>query len=578
MFVVNYYGFKRMIEDKVLISTSAFHQQKNYQGITTELSSLIPIYMRILTNDLYYLEKITINTKSNIYSKEYFSTKINRFFHVEIKNIAFRELTDETIYISTKITISYKLVVISLLIALTVALMFVIFDSFFTNLKNEARYLVARQVAHDIRSPLASLDMVISTTKDIPQDQKRIIGHALRRIHDIANNLLETSRAKGNHSPQKVSLLVPIIDSILSEKRTELRKHINLSLDFNMNTDNFGLFTKADSSELKRVISNLINNSVEALPQAKGKITISASKVEQNAIIKVIDNGTGIPADVLNKLFKENISYNKMNGNGIGLQSAKETIETFGGTINIESILEKGTTVTITLPLAPTPPWFQSELQIPNNANITIIDDDRTIHSLWSNRIGSDVQINHLTHFEGTMPESDIYLVDYEFQNQDYNGLDKIIELNLKNAILVTSHYDESSIQEKAVLHSIKIIPKDILHLIPIVFNSSKNYDLVLLDDDELIRLSWETKAKLENKKILVVASFKELETKLSNIQSLTKFYIDSELGNGPKGEEIAKNLYDLGYKELYLCTGHSPAQFKNIYWIKGIQGKHFPS
>ena len=105
-----------------------------------------------------------------------------------------------------------------------------------------------------------------------------------------------------------------------------------------------------------------------------------------------------------------------------------------------------------------------------------------------------------------------------------------------------------------------------------------KKYDLVLLDDTPMVTDGWEVAAMGADKDILVFNTVEALEDALAAIDPATPIYIDSELGNGIKGEEYAESLFKRGFKELYLATGHEPEHFGALPWIKGIVGKEFPS
>jgi signal transduction histidine kinase len=105
----------------------------------------------------------------------------------------------------------------------------------------------------------------------------------------------------------------------------------------------------ADFSMLKRVLINLIQNAVQAMPNG-GALTIQANCQGNQACVNVQDTGEGIPEEVKNKLFTP-LFTTKSKGQGFGLAVVKRLVEAQGGKISFESENGKGTTFTIQLPL-----------------------------------------------------------------------------------------------------------------------------------------------------------------------------------------------------------------------------------
>ncbi|MDG4476628.1 ATP-binding protein [Thiovibrio frasassiensis] len=102
---------------------------------------------------------------------------------------------------------------------------------------------------------------------------------------------------------------------------------------------------------LCRVLSNLVVNAAQA-SEAGGCITLALSRQDDEAVVKVIDQGQGIPEELREEIFQPHFTT-KANGNGIGLISCKQIIEeTHGGSLRFESIPGQGTTFTIRLPFS----------------------------------------------------------------------------------------------------------------------------------------------------------------------------------------------------------------------------------
>jgi signal transduction histidine kinase len=105
---------------------------------------------------------------------------------------------------------------------------------------------------------------------------------------------------------------------------------------------------EADSYYLNRILYNLVNNSVQAMPQG-GKLTIEAYKEAQDTLLNVKDTGVGIAKDIQEKMFTLMFTT-KAKGQGFGLPVVKRMAESLGGKVTFTSEEGKGTTFTVRLP------------------------------------------------------------------------------------------------------------------------------------------------------------------------------------------------------------------------------------
>jgi two-component system sensor histidine kinase AtoS len=104
-----------------------------------------------------------------------------------------------------------------------------------------------------------------------------------------------------------------------------------------------------DPGVLKRIISNLVSNAVQAMPKG-GKLTVHAYREAKSTVITVMDTGVGIPEEVKPKLFSP-LFTTKSKGQGFGLAVVKRMTEALGGTVTFESEVGKGTKFILRLPL-----------------------------------------------------------------------------------------------------------------------------------------------------------------------------------------------------------------------------------
>jgi signal transduction histidine kinase len=106
----------------------------------------------------------------------------------------------------------------------------------------------------------------------------------------------------------------------------------------------------ADPALLKRILRNLVDNSVQAMPD-EGKLEIQAVREPDAVVISVQDSGVGIPEENKAKLFTP-LFTTKSKGQGFGLAVVKRMTEALGGTVNFESEVGKGTKFIVRLPIA----------------------------------------------------------------------------------------------------------------------------------------------------------------------------------------------------------------------------------
>ena len=471
---------------------------------------------------------------------------------------------------------------------------------------SKVKHEIASQVAHDIRSPLAALDSMLKSTANLPEEQRIMVRHAVNRIRDIANNLLEknrqqdkgiTSTDSGTHPNlnelPEVRLLSSILDPVVTEKRFQFESKPGITIDFKLTEEAYGLFAKIQPVEFKRIISNLVNNAVEVLDD-KGAVDLGLTREDGNILITIADNGKGIPPEILIKLGQRGETHGKAGGSGLGLYHARTTIESWGGNLDITSALGQGTTVTIKLPEAEAPSGFVSVLELPVGMPVVVLDDDTSIHQVWQERFEfarvkeSNIEVIHfgepnkLREWVKGSPEKAnkaLYLFDYELLNYKETGLSLARKLNLApKVILVTSRYEEKGIIEESTQLGIRMIPKGLAGFVPIAIKSQPSGPkvAVLIDDDALVHMTWKMAARSAGVKLLTYKNPQDFNAGIETLAKDTPVYIDSDLGTDQKGEDMAKTLHEKGFTDISMATGYGPENFAHLPWLK-VEGKEPP-
>jgi len=353
----------------------------------------------------------------------------------------------------------------------------------------------ATQVAHDIRSPLTALQIATRDGEEFNEERRILVRNAANRIRDIANDLItrfkQNKPESASPSPPRLSAQhIPLLaESVVSEKRLALRGRRGIVIDFTMDDSAYAAFAQIDSVSMKRVLSNLIENAIEAMPQ-EGRIQVSVFCDEMNLLIRIDDNGCGIPAFALERIGQRGFSFGKENGHsgsGLGVYHALETVKAVGGRLKIESWEGKATQVSIILPRCDAPAWFIPFLSVSQAHLVVVIDDCSSVHEVWKRRLeahfshdDASAEIKHFysvadfTRWHQETPLRDdrpvIYLIDFEFVGEQMNGLRLIEALNLQNrAILVTSRFEEEAIIRTCLAQKLRILPKALATSLPLI-------------------------------------------------------------------------------------------------------------
>ncbi len=228
----------------------------------------------------------------------------------------------------------------------------------------------AQQVAHDIRSPLTALRAAVQLAEESTSDSTReIIEKAAHRIENIARDILEQARlkksgtyptfegseGKGASQPEskEFSRGGKLVEINLKNLIGNLVREMNLAYPSKIaaNLPEFDIIVFGIETEIERVLSNLIINALQSIGDGD-RVIVTLDSQDNMALIEVRDRGRGIPPDVLPHIFNKGFSYGKDDGTGLGLFHAKMTIESCGGKINAKSLVGRGTTLSISLPLA----------------------------------------------------------------------------------------------------------------------------------------------------------------------------------------------------------------------------------
>jgi signal transduction histidine kinase len=218
--------------------------------------------------------------------------------------------------------------------------------------KESALFEVSRQLAHDIRSPVAALSTAAGAIKEgvISEEVLQLVESATLRIRDIANNILYKKKRKERDQPLTLPIIADIIDEALVEKKYEFFDKVSFCSEIGPLAMFSGRRYRGSTSELARIISNLMNNAAEAASDSPGsQVRVRALEGTDHFSIVIEDNGPGISDKVLETINSGISITTKPQGSGLGLVHARSVLSDWGGSLDISTNPRRGTSLTVRL-------------------------------------------------------------------------------------------------------------------------------------------------------------------------------------------------------------------------------------
>jgi signal transduction histidine kinase len=221
--------------------------------------------------------------------------------------------------------------------------------------KAASKVQLAKVVAHNIRSPLLAIEMMIPQMFMLPERTRRVLANSVNEIKDLSDQLKskpETLTVQDSNVSQvgEFVFLPILIEDVIDQKRIEYSRRQHLWINFDNQAGTSEVFMKVVSSELRSVLSNLINNAIESYRTESAEVAVVLSATDKAFLISICDRGCGISDDVRGKLGKLQTSSKEGDERGFGLLHAVEAVDTFGGNLQVKSNGGRGTEVTIELP------------------------------------------------------------------------------------------------------------------------------------------------------------------------------------------------------------------------------------
>ena len=213
---------------------------------------------------------------------------------------------------------------------------------------------LAANIAHEINNPLTSvLGFASYLAEQIPHGQPMreeldLIQEEAGRARDIVRDLLHFSRQR-EFVPQIVDLNMVLEQTVAMVRRQGVLEAVTLETEYGQ-----GLApVEVDATRIKQVFLNLINNAVYVM-KGGGKLTLRSSQSGDMVQVEVVDTGTGIAAEHLDRIFEPFFTTKPdVSGTGLGLSVSLGIVQSHGGTIEVRSESGRGSTFTVKFPARP---------------------------------------------------------------------------------------------------------------------------------------------------------------------------------------------------------------------------------
>lgn len=237
------------------------------------------------------------------------------------------------------------------------------------------------KTSHELRTPLngilnlskSLMEGAQGPLKRTQQEQVILIHNITQRLgHLVEDLLLSSNNMNGEVRVSPRAVPINIIDEVIIEIHSMMRKDVNVQLINKVDPTLPAIFT--DELRFKQVLYILLHNAIQHTEV--GQITVEAHVNDGQMIIEVNDTGTGISPHELELIFKAFYQVkvdHQRDGLGLGLSIAKNIVEKLKGEIHVTSVLGKGTTFTVTMPLA-------KEEDVSREKQLTFVVNEKVLH------------------------------------------------------------------------------------------------------------------------------------------------------------------------------------------------------
>ncbi len=219
---------------------------------------------------------------------------------------------------------------------------------------------IASTLAHDMRGPLtaiinrAELLRLIANKGDSDEaidSEIDAIEQSVRRVNSMIQELLEFVSGREIVLEQSITTVSDLLSPIINEAKINLQ---HSSIGWEAKVENGDGRLLVDTHRFARIIENIVNNARDALlssTTANPIVVLSATTDDSHVVIRITDNGPGIPEEIASSLFQPYATASKAQGHGLGLAIVRNLVTANGGSVELDSTVEGSTSFVIKLPL-----------------------------------------------------------------------------------------------------------------------------------------------------------------------------------------------------------------------------------
>ena len=338
---------------------------------------------------------------------------------------------------------------------------------------------------HNIQSPLGLIKILKERLKpQLDQDSARLFENVVSQISEVTASYTKRGAGSVENADGNVGGKNALVDLLSTAESCVDTKNVEMTtlasrpeIRFQNRTDLREVYVEASLVELRSILSNVLNNAVDA---GSTKIDLRLRTANGLAILDVADNGGGVNESVRDTLFDRDVTFGKAHGTGFGLYHARKFLTKWGGSITLEDTSNSGSVFSIRLPLHELP-----VIKVAGHHQILILEDKKHERERLKKRImvatsgiglKPIIEFDRTTHaidwFENTdVPMSDIILfADNDLGDTEHSGFQMIRDFGIAGlSYLVTNSHGSEELVASCKAIGLPIVPKSCVSELKIV-------------------------------------------------------------------------------------------------------------